>query len=165
MRRKILLPVLVFLFSLLQLTSTFAQNGRYPVKPDPSLTPGQLCAVADEIRYPEKIKYCERDVSTYTKQSIILTYDAKLGFNIRNQNRAAFKIDHYIPLCMGGSNERQNLWPQHQSVYKLTDPLEGLLCEKMKYGKLKQADAINLIRQAKNDFNLIPQILRFASRL
>lgn len=165
MRRKLWLQVSAFLFILVQVSASFAQNGRFPIKPDTNLTPGQLCAVADEIRYPEKIKYCERDVSTFTKQSIILTYDAKLGYNIRNQNRAAFKIDHYIPLCMGGSNERQNLWPQHQSVYKHTDPLEGLLCEKMKYGKIKQADAINLIRQAKNDLTLIPQILRFVSRL
>lgn len=165
MRRKLWLQVSAFLFVLVQFSASYAQNGRFPIKPDLNLTPGQLCAVADEIRYPEKIKYCERDVTTFTKQSIILTYDAKLGYNIRNQNRAAFKIDHYIPLCMGGSNERQNLWPQHQSIYKHTDPLEGLLCEKMKYGKIKQADAINLIRQAKNDLSLIPQILRLVSRL
>jgi hypothetical protein len=165
MHRKLWLQVSAFLFVLIQFSATYAQNGRYPIKPDPRLTPGQLCVVADQIRYPEQIKYCSRDVSSETKQSIILTYDAKLGYNIRNQNRGDFKIDHYIPLCMGGSNERQNLWPQHESVYKYTDPLEGLLCEKMKYGKIKQANAIYLIRQAKNDLTSIPQILRYVSRL
>ncbi len=162
---KFSLRLTSFLFVLIHFSTLMAQNGRFPIKPDPNLTPGQLCAVADEIRYPEKIKYCERDVATFTKQSIILTYDAKLNYSIRLQNRSDFKIDHYIPLCMGGSNERQNLWPQHKSVYFHTDPLEGLLCEKMKYGRIKQAAAIDLIRQAKNDLSKIPEILRYAKRL
>lgn len=164
MHRKILTSVLG-LFLVLNFNLAFAQSQRYPIRPDHSLTPGELCQVADAYRYPEKIKYCERNVETQLKDRIIKTYDAKHGYGIQFQNRGSFKIDHYIPLCMGGSNTKFNLWPQHESVYRHTDPLEGLLCEKMKYGKLKQADAIVLIRKAKNDLATVPGIIRAVSTL
>lgn len=141
-----------------------AQN-RYPIKPDPTLTPGQLCMHPDTLRYPERIKYCERDVTTNTKDRVIKIYDSKFGYNISHQQRSQFKIDHYIPLCMGGSNEVQNLWPQHQSVYYQTDPLEGLMCEKMKAGRLKQAEAVQLIKRAKNDLSQVQAVLQYVNRL
>jgi hypothetical protein len=151
-------------FSIL-LSSALAWSQQFPTRPDPALTPGQLCQVADSYRYPEKIKYCERKVSTDEKQRIIATYDAKHQFGIRFQDRQQYKIDHYIPLCMGGSNDRLNLWPQHQSIYKRTDPLEQLLCEKMKMGRLKQEAAVNLIRKAKNDLNSVAGIISRVSLL
>jgi hypothetical protein len=151
-------------FSILFVSSLSWSEG-YPLRPDPALTPGQLCQVADTIRYPEKIKYCERNVTTEEKHRIIATYDSKHQFGIRFQDRQQFKIDHYIPLCMGGSNHRLNLWPQHQSIYKRTDPLEQLLCEKMKLGRLKQEAAVNLIRKAKNDLNSVAGIISQVSSL
>jgi len=82
---------------------------------------------------------------------IIRTYDIELGYDIGRMNRQDFKIDHYIPLCMGGSNETSNLWPQHKSVYFYTDRLEEAACTKMREGRLIQARAIDLIREAKAD--------------
>jgi hypothetical protein len=152
-------------YFLVLLSSSLAWSQQYPVRPDPALTPGQLCQVADTYRYPEKIKYCERSVTTDEKQRIIATYDSKHQFGIRFQDRQQYKIDHYIPLCMGGSNHRLNLWPQHQSIYKRTDPLEQLLCEKMKMGRLKQETAVNLIRKAKNDLNTVSGIISQVSSL
>jgi len=64
-------------------------------------------------------------------------------------DRKDFKIDHFIPLCAGGSNDPSNLWPQHKSVYEITDPVEPLICAKMAAGKLDQAYAIKLITTAK----------------
>ena len=75
-------------------------------------------------------------------------------------DRMKFKIDHFIPLCMGGSNDKSNLWPQHESVYKITDPLEPAMCNKMAEGKLLQAEAIDLIKYAKQHLDEVPRILR-----
>ncbi|MNT67943.1 hypothetical protein D3C72_2061270 [compost metagenome] len=75
-------------------------------------------------------------------------------------NRMDFKIDHYIPLCMGGANDVENLWPQHKSIYAITDPLEPLLCEKMADGRLLQKDAINYIKAAKANLDQVPAIIR-----
>lgn len=124
-------------------------NGDYPVGPHLKLTPGKLCDTPSEHRYPERIAYCERKVSTKLKKEIIAEYDAKLGFHVQEMPRRDFKIDHFYPLCAGGSNDRENLWPQHKSVYEITDPLEPEVCNRMAEGKLTQQEALELIRRAK----------------
>lgn len=132
-------------------------GGNFPKGPDATLTPGALCNHPDSYRYPEKIAYCERDVSTSTKAAVFQKYD-QIGYRTRSMKRQAFKIDHYIPLCAGGSNDIKNLWPQHESVYQITDQLEALVCEKMAAGRLKQKDAVNLIIEAKNHLDEVPEI-------
>lgn len=139
-------------------TAGFAADA-FPTNPNPSLTPGSTCTDPDELRYPEHIKYCERDVDTSLKRAIIQQYDSELHYRIGQLNRADFKIDHYIPLCMGGSNHQNNLWPQHKSVFEVTDMLEQVSCEKMAQGKLRQADAISIIKRAKNDLVEAPRLL------
>lgn len=142
-----------------------ASNQRFPTQPDPILTPGELCQHADAVRYPERIKYCNRDVSSDEKRDIIATYDKARGFEVGRMQRTQFKIDHYIPLCAGGSNERDNLWPQHESVYTVTDPLEALICQKMSEGKLKQVDAIGIIKQGKANLNEVAGLISRLNRL
>lgn len=122
----------------------------FPTSPDPRLTVGSVCEQAIEYRYPERIKYCGRDVSTQEKEIVMQAYE-KLGYPIHQIGRQKFKIDHYIPLCMGGSNNMNNLWPQHESVYVYTDPLEALGCQKLSQGRIKQAALIQLIFQAKKN--------------
>jgi len=78
-------------------------------------------------------------------------YDQSLGYSVNRRDRREFKIDHYIPLCAGGSNEVANLWPQHQTIYQNTDPLEPLICEKMAKGVLFQREAVQFIKKAKAD--------------
>jgi hypothetical protein len=138
--------VLIFLPSI----ALSGNDSRFPDGPHEKVTPGSVCKHADRYRYPEQIAYCERDVHSELKRAIIARYDRMFGYRIQSMDRQAFKIDHYIPLCMGGSNEADNLWPQHQSVFEITDPLEQLLCEKMAQGVLRQSNAIELIRRAKN---------------
>lgn len=130
--------------------SAFALD--YPTKPDTNLTPGALCERADELRYPERIKYCQRNVESDLKQEVIQDYNRNLGYQITPEQRKHFKIDHYIPLCMGGSNEKVNLWPQHRSVYMHTDELEMVACQKLALGKVTQSKAIDVIRAAKENY-------------
>jgi hypothetical protein len=141
----------------------FAQD--FPYGPQTSITPGKLCATPTTFRYAEKIAYCERDVDYETKEIIIAEYDLKFGYHIKNLPREDFKIDHFIPLCMGGSNDISNLWPQHKSVYIVSDPLEPVMCAKMAQGKLKQSDAVRLMMEAKSDLNNVARILKYVQRL
>lgn len=151
LKSAVLFVVLLFSVSMSQAYEAF------PKGPDAALTPGALCNRPDEYRYPEKIKYCERDVSSSQKAGIFQKYD-QIGYRTRSMKRQAFKIDHYIPLCAGGSNESKNLWPQHESVYEITDKLEALICEKMAAGRLRQKDAVEIIIQAKNNLKEVPEI-------
>ena len=130
----------------------------YPENPDPQLTPGDVCHRPSQYRYPEKIAYCERNVDPQLKREIIKMYDRERGYRISQMDRQKFKIDHYIPLCMGGSNDRDNLWPQHETVYNQTDHLEALACEKMAQGRLRQAKAIEYIKSVKNNLELADQV-------
>lgn len=159
------LATLVLSLSLSPFATAGYSKGAYPLKPDPTMTPGKLCQFATRLRYPEHIKYCDRDVDPETKWQVINNYVRKFGYNINSGNRNSFKIDHYIPLCMGGSNDVSNLWPQHISVYRQTDPMEPLLCQKMSMGRLKQAEAIELIKRGKDDFSQIKAIIAYVNRL
>ncbi len=151
---------------LLSLTTALAGlDGKFPKNPNLTETPGKLCSSPTAHRYHEQINYCERNVDTYTKDSVIKKYDSLFGYNIQSMKRLDFKIDHLIPLCAGGSNSEDNLWPQHKSVYEITDPLEPLLCQKMADGKLKQADAVKLILQAKMNLDQVPAIIKQLNRL
>lgn len=142
----------------LALSVTWA-NPQFPTNPDAQLTPGQLCTRPDSYRYKERIPYCTRNVSKRTKVELVREYDRELGYRIGKMNRRDFKIDHYIPLCMGGSNDPRNLWPQHKSVYEVTDPIEQISCEKMQEGVLRQAHAVELIRKAKTDLSKAREVL------
>jgi hypothetical protein len=149
------------LSTLLVLVAAPLQAGNaFPETPDMKMTPGTLCSQPDTLRYPEKVPYCERDVTSDTKWTIIEDYDRNLGYDIRGTGRNNFKIDHLIPLCMGGGNDIGNLWPQHKSIYELTDPLEPVLCGKMAEGKMTQVEAVDIIRRAKQSPHDAPQILR-----
>lgn len=75
----------------------------FPSGPETSITMGKLCDRPVKYRYPEKIAYCDRDVSYETKEIIINEYDQKFGYSIAKLPRVDFKIDHLIPLCAGGS--------------------------------------------------------------
>lgn len=170
MKRNVLSGFATFVASVF-LATTFAQISQleqaraghsadpFPHGPRSERTPGSVCQTGNTFRYPEKIRYCERHVEPALKYEIIRAYDREFGYSIHLMPRVKFKIDHYIPLCAGGSNQADNLWPQHESVYKITDPLEQLVCEKMAAGVLKQADAIALIREAKNNLAIVEVII------
>ncbi len=132
----------------------------YPTGPNDTVTPGATCENPDEYRYPEHIAYCERNVSSGTKNAIIRDYDVQFHYTIGAMPRSDFKIDHYVPLCMGGANLVKNLWPQHKSVYNVTDPLEQKLCQLMSMGRLQQVEAIRMIKRVKNHLDEAPEMTR-----
>lgn len=145
----------IFLLLLVLSQVAFASDvyiAEFPKGPIAELTPGELCNRASEYRYPERIAYCERDVSSQQKKEIFEIYRRE-GYRLDPKTRSSYKIDHYIPLCAGGSNNDENLWPQHKSVYEITDDIEQKGCEKMKLGVLKQARFVFLIKKVKNDLS------------
>ncbi len=145
-------------------TFAYSASGSFPKGPDAVLTPGALCEHPNSYRYPERIPYCERDVSSDLKRALFVKYD-QLGFRTGQMQRMDFKIDHYIPLCMGGANDEKNLWPQHKSIYAITDPLEPLLCEKMSLGRLSQKKAVEYIMYGKNHLDEVPRVINEVNKL
>jgi hypothetical protein len=145
--------------------STFAYSAaEFPTGPNSELTPGELCSTPDSYRYPEHVAYCERDVSGELKDQVFAAYRT-LGYKLTANRRSSYKVDHYIPLCAGGSNNKENLWPQHLSIGSQTDFIEDLGCQKMAKGKISQANFIRLIKRAKNNLSEAPAVLSELNRL
>lgn len=119
----------------------------FPLTPDPQETPGSLCTVHhrdySEDRYPEKIPYCTRNVSSSTKKSIYRVY----GIPSHCTNR--YTIDHLIPLSLGGDNSVRNLWPEHNYVKATRKDLEMKLFTAINNGQIRQREAVDRIYAAK----------------
>jgi len=146
----------LFFFS----SNSYAIPKDIPTSPDLTITPGDVCTrnEADEYRYPERIPYCRRDVDVETKEAVYDRYDRKYGLTAKGYTRHNFKIDHLISLCMGGSNDASNLWPQHITVSEITDKIEELLCIHMRDGRMKQSEAIETMRKVKMNLKLAPAV-------
>lgn len=154
----------IYLLSLIVLTfNSSARSNRFPRSPDLSLTPGSLCTTPSEFRYPERIPYCEREVNSWQKELVFINYK-KIGFSLSGE-RGQYKVDHFIPLCLGGSNDNSNLWPQYFTVSEKTDALEPLVCEVLAKGKISQREAIDLVLEAKMDITKIPDTMKILKRL
>ena len=104
-------------------------------------------------------------MSSKTKQQIFSVYRNQLGYRLDLHKREDYKIDHFIPLCAGGSNEVTNLWPQHVSIFTVTDPVESLGCEKLSAGKISQMNLVKLIRSAKLNLSNVPQAYNYLKSL
>ena len=141
---------LLVLFTNIALAQKFVNE--YPSGPTASITPGELCDRPARYRYPENIGYCERDVPTEIKDEVFAAY-RKLGYRLTESTRSSYKIDHFISLCAGGSNNKENLWPQHLSISAITDSIEKLGCDKMAQGKITQAKFVILLKRVKTDLS------------
>jgi hypothetical protein len=161
------MKTIIFLLALVvNLAQAQTANNEYPIRPNTNknVTPGKLCDAPTRYRYPEQIAYCERDVTSETKELVFINY-RKLGYRLSPNQRSSYKIDHFIPLCAGGSNDIHNLWPQHKTVYERTDLLEALACEKLSTGLVTQAQTVKMIMAAKVDMSLLADTYRFFQNL
>lgn len=137
------------LFVLLLSVSTVFAAGKLPTpeKPDPEVTTGELCdrgnADFEGYRYKQKIAYCRRNVEPSLKAEIYEEYGVKKSARIN------YTIDHFIPLSIGGSNSRVNLWPEHKKIKALRANLETEVFEAVRDGHMTQEDAVQKIIKAK----------------
>jgi len=95
-----------YLIAALALCASAHAGSKYPYLPNPQLTPGvvQSTSAAEvcEPGYPERA----RNVTATTKKRVYQAY----GID-KDQCVKGCKIDHLIPLSIGGANDPKNLWP------------------------------------------------------
>lgn len=110
--------------------------------PNRALTPGdaaehdatQVCAVGDARRH--------RAVSYKIRDRVYLAYGIPRG-----HRQGRYRIDHLIPLELGGSNRQLNLWPQPLEDSRLKDRVESQLHEAVCSGLMGLAMAQRAIAQ------------------
>ncbi|HXH31971.1 MAG TPA: hypothetical protein VNJ01_14270 [Bacteriovoracaceae bacterium] len=157
-------PKLLFIFLVTLSISGWTQT-EFPIRPEPRLTVGSLCSTPIELRYPEQIPYCDRDeLTTHQKVGVMARY-RRAGYRLPLEQRQDYKIDHYIPLCAGGSNRDDNLWPQHLSIAEITDPIEELACQKLAAGRISQRDLVRFIMAVKNNLSSASRVSNELERL
>ena len=112
--------------------------------PDPKMTTGALCTSSDPdfmgFDYPAKVARCHRNINDSEKVAVAKAYG-----NIPRTQWSKYEFDHYLPLCAGGSNSTQNLWPQPIAEAKQKDVIEIQVCSGLKAGTMTQAAALQKI--------------------
>jgi hypothetical protein len=128
---------------LLLFCATTAQS--YPYLPSPELTPG-LVASTDTVLvcakdYPAKA----RNVSRSIKNKVYRAHKVD-----KERCNKGCKIDHLIPLSIGGSNDPRNLWPHEYgadwNVFSKTR-LEVRLRKEVCSGRMEITQAQECIRK------------------
>lgn len=122
-----------------------AQDGDKSVDPDWGITPGRLCTTEDpdfaEYRYAERVPYCKRNVSVAKKKRVAQQY------GVPWENASRYEFDHLIPVCVGGSSQEDNLWPQPRGDAEADgkDKVEAQVCAKLRAGTMTQAQAVKTV--------------------
>jgi hypothetical protein len=73
--------------------------------PDRQCTPGAV-ATTDLRVICQTSTESRRHVTEATKRAVLAEY------GVAWEDRRTVEIDHLVPLALGGSNSRENLWPQ-----------------------------------------------------
>ena len=157
------LPTLVaILLALVAIPASGQQPaGSPPILPDPKLTPGDTLPVtlADiQVKgYSSKV----RNVPISVKREVYASY------GIAHWAKGEYEMDHLIPLSLGGSNSKKNLWPQSYQTEPwnahIKDQLEDKLLAMVRAGKAdlhtaQQEMAHNWIAAYKKYVNPTPLI-------
>jgi hypothetical protein len=119
-----------------------APGGACDVRPDKNLTGG-----AASIRTRERIAACghakdNRGQMTRERQDEVLK-----RYGLPTGAHPDYEIDHLIPLCLGGSDDPSNLWPQPKRRMEATwnaeakDRLERRMCNMVCAGQIDIATA------------------------
>jgi hypothetical protein len=79
---------------------------RDPSLPDPQMTPGDVLpgVTQEQVCQPDY----GHDIGPISQQR---AEQVLLAYGLLNTDPGAYKIDHLIPLALGGSNNITNLWP------------------------------------------------------
>ena len=136
----------VFLFIFLSQQGLAAD---FPFVPRGIWTSGSLCTAKNpdfkKYAYKERIAKCHRSVSSAQKRRIYEKY------KVPSKCRRHYTIDHFIPLSMGGTNEPDNLWPEHKNIKATRQDLEFDVFLELRDGRITQETAIDIIIQEKTN--------------
>lgn len=109
-------------------------------QPDPRVTPGDVCKANDPdfdgYVYSEKIAHCKRNFSEAKKASVARVY------GVPKANWSDYEFDHLIPLCVGGSNDVRNVWPEPIEHAHRKDVIEDKVCAALRAGTMTQKEAV-----------------------
>jgi hypothetical protein len=135
---------LIFLTGSFVMFCGYFAAARAVTSPIQSLTPGVFCTSESSdfsgYYYDEKIARCDRNVGAAEKKEVAANYNI-----VSKDDWSEYEFDHLIPLCAGGSNDEENIWPQPIDEAHEKDKIENSVCSEMRAGAMTQAEAVQKI--------------------
>ena len=119
-----------------------APVGACDVRPDKNLTGGVA-----SIRTKERIAACGHAKDNRGQMTRERHDEVLKRYGLPPGTHPDYEIDHLIPLCLGGSDDPSNLWPQPKRRIEATwnaeakDRLERFMCDMVCGGQLDIATA------------------------
>ncbi len=113
--------------------------------PDKNLTPGDFMHADRSL--PTGPTSEIRNVPPELRKTVFDEYHIPAA----TRNGTDYEVDHFIPLCLGGSNDEKNLWPQTRDPKvewnaEEKDKLENKLFQLVKAGVIPATKAQDAIR-------------------
>jgi len=103
-------------------------------RPDPTCTPGSV-----DTQNLQVICHTHTTSRRHVSRADRLTIFQEYG--IAPADRWKYKIDHLVPLEIGGSNAHSNLWPQLTESARVKDQYESLAHRRICQGTLTPQEA------------------------
>ena len=110
----------------------------FDVRPNPNLTGGSVRIDGHDIKTTCGQSKAHRGLMSHARRDEILT-----RYGLPPGEHPDYEIDHLIPLCLGGSDDPSNLWPEPRRTIEprwnaeAKDRLERRLCDLACTGKLE----------------------------
>lgn len=129
-------PILALLLGLLLVLPAAARDNR----PDPKLTPGEVATADPSLVCKHGYSASVRRTTKAMKEKVYRAYKIK--------NHKNMKIDHLVPLSLGGADTIKNLWPSDFGAGKnnaaAKDRLELKIRDLVCHGKMKVTEGQKL---------------------
>lgn len=100
--------------------------------PDPVCTPGEVLPLGKDVLCSQRTRE-RRAVAESERREVFASYGLR--------DDGSYVLDHRVPLCLGGTNGRGNLWPQREWEALDKDRVESRLCRLVCAGKLGLEEA------------------------
>jgi hypothetical protein len=114
----------------------------FDIRPDPDSTEGSV-----RIDGRSRELTCDRSRNRREPMTAERRDEVLIRYGLSPGQYPDYEIDHLIPLCLGGSDDFSNLWPQPRRTIEPTwnaeakDRLERLICDMVCNGQLDIATA------------------------
>jgi hypothetical protein len=126
------------LFAIGVLAAALAQPAfAFDVRPNPNLTSGSVRIDGHDVNDTCGHSKAHRGPMTHERRDQILT-----SYGLPPGDHPDYEIDHLIPLCLGGSDDPSNLWPEPRRSIEpkwnaeAKDRLERRVCDMVCMGQL-----------------------------
>jgi hypothetical protein len=109
----------------------------FEVRPNPNITYGSMRIVGHDVHATCGTSKAHRGSMSHARRDEIL-----MSYGLPPGTHTDYEIDHLIPLCLGGSADPSNLWPQPRRSIEpkwnaeAKDRLERLMCDMVCSGQL-----------------------------